>query len=80
MIISYRGKKVEVEVEDVISSKEEWNVYKLKDGTELKVKLVLATVYKLKNDYIEETGEPIYVIKSENIVTANVPEELLRKE
>ena len=40
--------------------------------------LVVASVYKLKNEYNPNTGEPIYVIKSDNIIDAEIPEELYK--
>jgi hypothetical protein len=57
---------------------ENWNTYKLKDGTTLKVKLVLIGVKRLKK--YNPDGMPIYVINSQNVVRAvNVPEELRAK-
>jgi len=57
---------------------EGWNVYRLSDGTTLKVKLVLMGVKRLKKH--NPDGSPIYVIQSQNIVRAvNVPKELYVK-
>jgi hypothetical protein len=57
---------------------ENWNTYKLKDGTTLKVKLVLVGVKRLKK--YNPDGMPIYVINSQNVVRAvNVPKELRAK-
>jgi len=65
----------DVDFEEV---KEYWNVYKLKDGTTLKVKLVLIGVKRLKKHNLD--GSPIYVIQSQNIVRAvDVPKELYAK-
>jgi len=65
----------DVDFEEV---KEYWNVYKLKDGTTLKVKLVLMGVKRLKKH--NPDGSPIYVIQSQNIVRAvDVPKELYAK-
>lgn len=65
----------DVDFEEV---EEGWNVYKLSDGTTLKVKLVLAGVKRLKKH--NPDGSPIYVIQSQNIVRAvNVPRELYAK-
>jgi len=79
MKIKYKDKKVEAEFIDFKPSKEEWNTYELEDGTKLRVKLVMVSVYRLKDEYIPETEEPIYVIKSENVLSAKIPEELLKK-
>jgi len=62
---------------DVIE--EGWNVYKLKDGSTLKVKLVLAGVIRVKNQY-DPIGNPVYMINSTNVVrVTDVPPELKRK-
>lgn len=65
----------EAEDVDFIEEKENWNVYRLSDGTILKVKLVLTGVKRLKK--WNPDGTPIYVINSQNIVrVVNVPKEL----
>ena len=65
----------DVDFEEV---EERWNVYRLKDGTTLKVKLVLTGVKRLKK--YNPDGSPIYVIQSQNIVRAvNIPKELYAK-
>ena len=64
---------------DFENEKEEWNVYKLADGTTLKVKLVLVNVVRSRDKY-DPLGNPIYGITSQNIVKAlNAPEKLRRK-
>jgi hypothetical protein len=64
---------------DFEEKEEHWNVYKLSDGTTLKVKLVLTGVKRLKK--YNPDGLPIYVISSQNIVRAvNVPKELRVKQ
>jgi len=56
--------------------KEDWNEYRLSDGTVLKVKLILTGVLRLKNQY-DPIGNPVYVIASQNAVrVVSVPEEL----
>ena len=68
----------EAEDLDFTDEREHWNTYKLKDGTTLKVKLVLQGVKRLQK--CDETGSPIYLIKSANIVRAvDVPHELKAK-
>lgn len=64
---------------DFKNEREEWNVYKLADGTTLKVKLVLVNVVRSQDAY-DPLGNPIYGITSQNIVKAiNVPEKLKRE-
>lgn len=63
---------------DFTEEEEHWNVYKLSDGTTLKVKLVLRGVKRLKRYNADRT--PIYVLNSQNIVRAvDVPEEVKEK-
>jgi len=64
---------------DFANEKEEWNIYKLSDGSTLKVKLVLINVVRSRNKY-DPLGNPIYGITSQNIVKVlNVPEKLKQK-
>ncbi len=66
---------VEVDFEE---EEEHWNKYTLKDGTILKVKLVLRGVKRLKR--YRPDGLPIYMIDSQNIVRSlDVPEKLKAK-
>lgn len=68
----------EAEDIDFEQEKEYWNTYKLKDGTTLKVKLVLVGVKRLKK--WNPDGTPIYVINSQNVVRAtDIPRELRGK-
>ena len=63
---------------DFNEEEEFWNVYRLSDGSTLKVKLVLRGVKRLKR--YEPDGTPIYVINSINVVRAvDVPQELKAK-
>jgi len=62
---------------DVIG--EDWNTYQLKDGTILKVKMVLAGVIRLNNKF-DPLENPIYLIKRTTVVRVMaVPGELKRK-
>ena len=63
---------------DFEESKEYWNVYRLKDGTTLKIKLVLAGIKRLKKH--NPDGTPIYIINSQNVVRAiDIPKDLIVK-
>jgi hypothetical protein len=73
----YMGKKAKGKEIDFKLEKEEWNVYKLSDGTTLKVKTVVATIVRL-NEYSPQ-GEPIYFINAAPAITADVPPELKKK-
>ncbi len=63
---------------DFQTVKEDWNEYKLNDGTTLKVKLVLVGVKRLKK--YQPDGKPIYVVNTTNVVRiVDVPEKLRMK-
>jgi len=69
----------EAEDVDFEEKGEYWNTYKLKDGTTLKVKLVLVGVKRLRK-YTPD-GSPIYVISSQNVVRAvDIPKEIKAKQ
>ncbi len=74
--ITYQGEPVEGEEIDFEPLREQWNEYRLSDGTLLRMKLVIAKVLRL--DKRNEAGEPIYVINSQNVVSVSVPPELMR--
>jgi hypothetical protein len=64
---------------DFQETEEHWNVYKLKDGTTLKVKLIVSGVKRLKKH--NPDGTPIYLINSQNIVrTLDIPKGLMAKQ
>ena len=66
------GEEIEFEVE-----REGWNIYILHDGTKLKIRSVVSSIIRL--DAYKPDGEPIYILKSSNIATADVPEGLKLK-
>lgn len=69
-----------VEAEDLDFKEEtnDWNVFKLSDGTTLKIRLIVREVKRLKK--WKADGTPIYVINSVNVVrTVDIPKELRQK-
>jgi hypothetical protein len=64
---------------DFEEEKEHWNVYKLKDGTTLKIKLIVTGIKRLKKHNTD--GTPLYVVNSQNVVRAiDIPKELMAKQ
>lgn len=59
-------------------SSEYWNQYLLDDGSVLKLKSVVTNIFRLIGAYNND-GDPIYVVKSGNIVTAACPDNLKKK-
>jgi len=66
---------MEAEDLDFEEESEQWNSYKLSDGTTLRIRLILREVKRLKK--WKPDGTPIYVINSMHVVrSVNIPKEL----
>jgi hypothetical protein len=76
--VSVGGKEMDATTVGVQSSSERWNEYLLQDGTVLKLKVVVTDVARVDSAYDAE-GNPIYVVKSTNVMTLSAPEDLKRK-
>ena len=76
--LDFKGRKVSGAKVDFEIENENWNKYSLDDGTKLKVRLVVAQIVRLENEYTPD-GDPIYLINSTNIVTADVSEHLKKE-
>lgn len=63
-----------VEVEDS-ESEENWSVYKLSDGTKLRIKPVVVKVARVKGEY-KPDGSPVYTIEAQNVVGTESPDDL----
>lgn len=65
--------------------KEDWNEYELEDGTILRAKLVAVKMVRGIDPktgdilYLEDRGEPLYNIRHQVVVTAEVPKSLLKE-
>ncbi len=73
------GPEKEAQLIDIQQSDEHWNQYLLSDQTVVKMKLVATEVWRVDGEYDPE-GNPIYLIKSSNVVNINPPDELRRKQ
>lgn len=71
------GKVIDGSIIEITSSQENWNHYLLEDGTAIKVKAVATEVVRVDGEYDNE-GNPIYMIKTANIISIN-PSENLKK-
>jgi hypothetical protein len=60
----------EVEFEPL---QEFWNEYRLADGTTLRLRLVLAAVYRVPGAQDAE-GNPVYVARSTNVMSIETPD------
>lgn len=57
---------------------EEWNKYNLDDGTSMRMKTVVTDIVRLVSK-IREDGQPIYLVKSTNLVESVSPDNLVAK-
>mgnify|MGYP001602353913 FL=1 len=73
------GKEHEATVLEFQNAREHWNEYLLDDGTILKLKPVATEVMRIDGVF-DAQGQPVYVVMTTNIVTANAPEHLRRGE
>jgi len=78
--IDIQGQKWDVEEVSIKKTvREDFNVYELDDGAKLRMKTVVAKVYRTVGRW-NELGEPVYLAVSNNIVMADgVPENLRKK-
>lgn len=70
----YMAEEVEFESE----GPEKWNTYVLADGTQLKVKVVLADVLRVEGQY-SPNGDPLYTVNAQIVVASNSPDSLRRR-
>jgi hypothetical protein len=73
----YQNRQVPGQAVDFEPTAEPWGQYKLADGSEVKVKIVLLNAARL--DEFSEQGEPLYQFQFQHIVTIVVPDSLKRK-
>lgn len=76
--ISISGTEVDATVMPFQAGAENWNEYLLNDGTVLRVKLVATEVLRLDGVYSDD-GEPVYLVKSQNVTATSVPNSLRKK-
>lgn len=72
------GEMFDAELVEVQSSQESWSQYLLGDGTSLKVKVVVTEVWRADGKFDNE-GNPMYIVKSGNILVVNAPDNLRKQ-
>lgn len=63
----------------VLESTERWTDIKLEDGSVIRLKSIVLSVARLINRYDEE-GNPMYVLKANQVMTVDVPEHLRQRQ
>lgn len=61
----------------VRNSNEQWNEYQLEDGSTIRLRTVATEVLRIDGEF-DPDGNPMYVVKSGNVMSVNAPEELRR--
>jgi len=75
--VPYGGKEVEGTPVSPTSTSEHWNQYLLEDGSVVRMKLVATEFVRIDGEYDAE-GNPVYIIRSTNVVAVESPDELKR--
>lgn len=73
--IAHKGKEKDGIDLDFKTLKEEWNEYDLEDGSRIRLKSVISNIVKVPNEFDEE-GNPVYVVRSTNILAVSSPDYL----
>ena len=72
MKVNFEGRQEEGERVSFEPLEEPWTKYRLADGTVIRMRLVAADVVRLNRK--APTGEPVYVVKSSNILAVEEPD------
>ncbi len=67
----------EAELVPVNTSNENWNEYILQDGSVIRLKAVATEIWRILDEY-DQDGNPVYFVKSGNMITVIAPENLRR--
>jgi len=76
--VNFGGQECDGVPVETSQANEHWNQYLLDDGSLLKLKTVVTEVFRLLNEY-DADGNPVYVVKSGNIVAVTAPDHLKKK-
>ena len=71
--VPYKGQNVDGDDVSFTVVKEDWNIYQLHDGTEIRVRLIVQEVLKIPGE-LDEQGNPAYVVRSNNIMVVKPSE------
>ncbi len=63
---------------EIVKSEERWNEYILEDGSVIKLKPVVTEVLRVENEWAPD-GNPIYFLKSAQVLSVDSPDGLKKK-
>ena len=70
--VPYNNKMVKAEEVEVSESSEQWSEFTLKDGTKIRAKVSITSIYKLA-DQKDPLGNDIYSINANPIISLVLP-------
>ena len=70
--VPFEGKQVDAVELSFETVREEWNEYKCEDGSTIRLKTVVSKIHR--SDQKNTVGEPIFMVRSSNIVDVVVAE------
>ena len=76
--INFQGREIDSTEIEFQTRKEDWNEYQLMDGSVIKMKVVVSTIFRVDGIYDNE-GNPVYQIKSGNVAAVTSPDTLKKK-
>lgn len=78
--IKYQNKEVIAKVIPFDIINDNWSEFSLNDGTTIRIRPVVNEILRLEDEY-SQSGDPVYVIMSNNLsLLTNVPEHLRRED
>ncbi len=77
--VIWNGKEADAYPVKITGMDEKVQVYTLADGTTLHVRLVVTQVARVKDQYNEQTNEPVYVMRTQVVASALANPELKKK-
>ncbi len=75
--IKWQDRMVDVTELSFQTGGEHWNEYLVDDGSVIKLKTITSQILRVDGEYDNE-GNPIYIIRSTNIVSISAPDKLRR--
>ena len=76
--VKWQGEDVDAVEVKYKSVREDWNEYDIDDGSTIRIKLLVSDITRLADKFDQE-GNPIYVVKSGNILFVKAADHLKRK-
>ena len=71
--VNFGGQEKEASEVHINTMNENVNTYVLDDGTVLSMRTVVISVARI-DDVLDPDGNPVYVVKSQNIVSPSIPQ------